>query len=235
MKLVADHDHAGPKIAPDRLDLPVESGRSRLVEALCRLIEQQEVRLVEDRPGQQDPLHLPTGQGRHLALFHATNACVFERCLGCSVVCSMRKVQKPADRHRKGNVEVQLLRNVSDLKPGHPADLCAAGVDRADHSAQESGLARSVRADNRHDLPAINAKGHIVEDRFLAITNVQPVDVDQAHSMRSAQFGQTPSASITVSSISNPAFRAASARRPFPAGESASATAPQTRQIRKAG
>ena len=58
VKLVADQENSTAHVAADRFDLAIEGGRSRLIEALGRFIEDQKVRLAKDGTRQENTLKL---------------------------------------------------------------------------------------------------------------------------------------------------------------------------------
>ena len=67
------------------LDQGIKVSSPRLIQSLCGFIEDQNVRLVQDRPRQKNTLHLAAGKIRNLSLFQPNCARFLQSGLGLSI------------------------------------------------------------------------------------------------------------------------------------------------------
>ena len=77
--------------------------------------------------------------------------------------------EKTQHRQRQRRINLQLLRHVADTQARTPPDLAAAGLQQAEHDTHQAGLARTVGANQGHDLAALDAE----IDAFEHIGGVQ--------------------------------------------------------------
>ena len=68
MQIVADHQHACPRIAPHLRDKSVKGRFTRLIQPLGRFIQHQQAGVAQQSARQHDALQLPARQGGDLAL-----------------------------------------------------------------------------------------------------------------------------------------------------------------------
>ena len=82
--VVGDEDEGDPDLALDPLELELHLLAQLEVERAERLVEQQHLRLVDDRARQRDPLALAAGELERLAVAEAGEADHLERRLGAA-------------------------------------------------------------------------------------------------------------------------------------------------------
>ena len=67
LQIVGDQEDPASEIAANSLDQRVDHIRARNIDALGRLVQDQKIRAVDQRPGQQEPLEFAARQGGHPA------------------------------------------------------------------------------------------------------------------------------------------------------------------------
>ena len=184
------HGHALPSA-----DLCHERGHDRLVgqvEAVERLVQQQQLRPAHERLGDQQPLLLAAGELPDRAVRVLARADELDHlldplprppaCASSGPAGRERQRQPPAvavepQAHHvapaqpRAGVERAPLRQVPDprvLPPRGPpqhAHLARRKRQRAEHRLQQRRLARAVRAEHRHELAVAHGDVHPAPDR----------------------------------------------------------------------
>ena len=158
----------GAQIGEDRDDHLLR----RRVDAVQRLVEQQQAPLREQRPRQQDTLSLAAGELADLRVRTVGEADAREL---IERLAPQRAAERPvprpapvaADQHdverRDGIVEllVVALRHVRDAIGGEHA--ACARLERPEHRAEQRRLAGPVRADDRDGLSRRHVEADAVE------------------------------------------------------------------------
>lgn len=164
--VVADHDHAHPLVAGDT---PHQRGDVYLgtqVQIGRRLVQQEEIRLLDEPPGQCDLLilarrelrdvpvrqvvHPQRGEG-HAGELHVTT-------VGAPLPAAVPPHQDHVEYGHGGHVPGQgghVCHTGRYLRPGHPVQIGSAkghpphcGLQQAVHAPHEGGLADAIRTDN---------------------------------------------------------------------------------------
>ncbi len=73
-------------------------------------------------------------------------------------------------------------RPVGDVLAGE-ADATLAGGQEPEDRLEHGGLAGSVGADDRDDLPGLDPEGHAAEDLHLPVAGVDVLDLEQGHAL----------------------------------------------------
>ena len=184
---MGDHQH-GLALLPDRLH-QVPGGAARLrVEAAGQFVEDDHLRIVHQRQGDEQPLPLTAGEGAE----H-----------GGTVVGQPPLMQQRLPRHGarvEGAEQVQRLPHPDPFRQRrllqlhadpfrqsgpitdrvHSQDRDAAAVRRAqaDHALDRGGLAGAVGADDPEDLALVDGEGDLVDRHHLAVPLVEPFYFD---------------------------------------------------------
>lgn len=74
MQLMTDHQHSAAEGVTDAIDLTIEIRDATMIQALGRLIQQQEIRRIQQCTGQQNALELTTGETGDLLNLGTGNA-----------------------------------------------------------------------------------------------------------------------------------------------------------------
>ena len=78
VQFMADHQDRTAQFIAHLFDLRIKGGGSGLVQPLRCLVQNKDIRVAQQRPRQKNPLKLPTGKFRHLAVFKSGGACLFQ-------------------------------------------------------------------------------------------------------------------------------------------------------------
>lgn len=202
MQFMADHENGAAGLVSHGFDLAVEGGGTVLVQALGRLVEQEDIRLFDQGPRKQNALKLPARQTGHLSLPKVGNTRGLQRGYAGGALDTPRQTQEPFDRDWQCRIDVQTLRHIADTQSRLLPNVSARRFNRSDYRFEKAGFTRSVRPHNRDDFTGLDCQVHVAQNGFLAMLDGQVFNVDQAHRLSvPAQSGQTPSASTTVRSI----------------------------------
>ena len=173
----------GRSVAHERLQRHLDVSLARRVERRRGLVENQDARVVQDDPGDREPLALSTGQPV-AALPDNGVVPVWERIDPVVDVCGSRGgldlslggvgpgVQQIAPQ--AGVEQVALLRHVPDhagegvqldVADVHAVDLhCAFGrIVQPRNQVRDGGLTRTARTDERCELTGLNLEVHVVQ------------------------------------------------------------------------
>ena len=167
-----------------------------LIDARHRLVEDQQIRLRRERQRQQHALQLAAGERaqRPVRQLRAVRALQrgkhsFARFFGDAQEHRpprQRASHEIHDRHRRGAVKLQLLGHIARAQVGGGPPVTGkmadgAGIlDLSEQRAQQRRLARTVRADQRGQLAAVDVQAHILERRLRAKGHGQLVHLDAA-------------------------------------------------------
>ena len=173
MQLVADHQHRTVQVAPDAVDQLIEACGTGLVEALRRLVQDQQLRVRQQRAGQQDALELAAGQIDHLAVGDLGHAGLVEGLSRRIIPHPPRQVEEAARGQRQGRVDGELLRHIAQPQTRRAGDGPAIGAQRADQDTQQGRLAGPVGADDGHDLARRDGQADVLQD-----VGAVPADTD---------------------------------------------------------
>ena len=172
---MADVEDRRPRGAP-RVERREEARPAVGVEPRVRLVEQQQPRLVDERPGEGEPLHHPAREAAHLPVRGPRQADRLQpalrprvRLVGGDAV--EPRVEDEVLLGREVVVQERLVPEVADERPlgaapgARPADLdrAGAGAGEAGGDLQQRGLARAVRAEQQQRLARRDVERHVVE------------------------------------------------------------------------
>ena len=190
-----EHGAAACGVLPQQAAHPVDAGR---VEAVGRLVEDQDARVAEQRVGDAESLAHAEGvvpepaprlgrrqrdQLEHLVdprprQAHGLGADREDLAAGAAVVLR-RGVEEHADQQTR----------VRDVAVAVPPDRDAprAGRREADHDAHRGGLARAVRPEEAGDPARSCHEGHVVDGPVAAVRLGYSVNCDHASSLIAAR------------------------------------------------
>ena len=192
---VAGHDD-GPALVREAAQQAAQPGDAGRVEPVGRLVEQQHLRVPEQRRSQAqalahaqgEPAHPPPGGRGEIDLSQdlVHPAAGDARGVGDDA----QVVPGPAPRMEAGRLEHRADRVA---RPGeaavrHTADQCRSGVgpDQAEHDAQRGGLPRAVRPQKAGHLPGRGGEGHPLHRGDPPEDLRQVPDLDLSHPASSA-------------------------------------------------
>ena len=165
------------------------------VEVGQRLVEQQNVRPRDDRPGERDALLLPAGELPGTARFEAAQAHHLQRFLDARRLLGRRQVahleaegdvlrdahvreQRVGLEHHRG---VALVRRHVGHAPVVEPDLAAVGRDEARHHAQGGGLAAARWAEQRDELAVADLEVDVIDRGEGAVFPRESLELEPAH------------------------------------------------------
>src|SRR5215470_15774753 len=185
-----DEGDADLALHPQQLELHLLAELE--IERAERLVQQQHLRLVDDRAGQRDALALAAGELRRLARaepgqpYHLQGAVHLLAPLGPGHAADAQAVlDVPPDRHvREQRVVLEHRVDVAGVgrDPGHvrPAEQDPAVVRAFEprDQPQQSGLPRPGRSEQGEELAGAHGQVDAVHRGHAAVTLPQPRDVD---------------------------------------------------------
>ena len=202
----------------ERPELPVEELRARLVEPGVRLVEQEERRVVQERPAEGEPLLHPAREGRDGAAAGLPEAEALEQ--HPDPLPPLRHAVEPAVEVEvlEGGelaVDERLVRQVADAAPvdGH-LELARGRGEQAGAEREERRLPGPVRARHEHQLPLGDVEVEVAQDALLPEAPAEASRGDDGHQTTSARTKAKNVTLMTPFSVKN----AVSSRR-VPAGE----------------
>ena len=123
MQFMAHHQDSAAQLITNGLHLSIEVGRTTLIKSLCRLIEHQHLRLVQQCPGQQHSLQLTTGQIDQLPFQQMTHLHLVQH-IGQSLLADPPgQIEESTNTHGQGTLHMQSLWYVTDTQSRHLDDL----------------------------------------------------------------------------------------------------------------
>ena len=199
-EIVQRRDHPAP--FPGKLGKqPHQCNLVRGVEPRRRLVGKQERRILRQRAGNQHPcLFAARKLGRRAMAkrfqFHAPDRFLDLRPVGGIEAGEGRPMRRPAERNHglDGNrpADLALLWQIGDaarpLPRGHRGDILPGNRDfslrrdEPESRPKQRGLARTVGADQAHELTFADAQGNTVQYRSVPKRSVQIFHRQQAHS-----------------------------------------------------
>ena len=153
-----------------------------------RLVEQEQVRGVKQRPGQRDPPLLAARQARDARVDAVGKAGEGHSAKEAGEDLAKRRVARPgvlgpvADEglpDRVRGIEIGLLENEGRADVRRPRHRPAVGLLGTGDQAHERRLARSVLADDADPLTLADAEGDVLEHREAAVALGDGVEVDE--------------------------------------------------------
>ena len=179
MQVVRHHQHPAASMIPDPPDQGVQFGLAAQINALNRLVQNQQIRIAEQGASQQNPLHLTAGYILDRAVGNMINTCLFKHTLTQSmphIAAGKPQGQESFDADWQCRINIQALRHVSDPQirtadnialicgkqaqhdPGHGRFSCSVGANQGDDFANpDPGFTvfKNLSSGKRH----INAAG----------------------------------------------------------------------------
>ena len=177
--VVRDEQDGRPVPAVQLPDEAVHADAGERIEGPERLVEEQQLRLPNQRPSERDPLRLAPGQGQwpgvrvvrhpHLAQSgHRLGATVCPRQADRHVAPDRMPRQEPwfLEHHRTklGNLDGPLGDRIE-----------------ARERPQQGGLAATAASDQGHELRIVDGEVESVQDDVIAEGTTQPPDLDGRH------------------------------------------------------
>lgn len=158
VEVVRDEEHGAAVPVPDLGDLLVKGDLAGEVDALDRLVEDEDIRPGEQRAGDEDALQLAAGERRDLCVEQVFDTRLGERLAEIGLRAAPRQVHEPPDAHGHGRVERQPLRHVAEAQAGLNRYASFIGRDEAEHQLEQGGLAAAVRADDGQYLSGMKGE-----------------------------------------------------------------------------
>ena len=163
---MGDHDEAAVEL-PQAVLQPDDHVA---VQVVRRLVQDEDVRRVEQDGGEGHALALAAGEGAH-GLGKARDAQAGEHGLGLVFHegAGVRgEVGKDLLQDRGLRVHLGVLGQEADLHVGVPADGAAVRHLLARQDAEKAALAGAVDADDADLVPLVEVEGHVVQKLFQA-------------------------------------------------------------------
>ena len=191
-----DRGHAEAFVEPGQLG---PHGHAQLgVEVGQRLVHEERRRLAHHRPAHGDPLALPAGECRRLALHELLEAQDARRLLhpaialrGGNPAHPQREAEVAPDRHVR--VERVVLEDHGDVPVAleHVRHVLAAEADRArahlleaGNQAQQGGLATAGGTHQHHELAVGDVEAHRVHRTHIAVEQLRDLlELDARHQL----------------------------------------------------
>ena len=197
--VVGDVDHREVVFGGESAQDQPERGAQRLVERGQGLVEQQDARSRDDRPGERDALTLPTGQGvgpapGELAQLDGLERLGDERPSACGR--HLRATQRVGDvvRHAEVGPHGVVLEDhaepaflgrevypVADEGAVADPDRARRGAFEPGDGAEEGGLAGTGRAHEGEDPPGVHVDIEVLEGDGLAEADADAAGVEFRH------------------------------------------------------
>ncbi len=195
--VVGHEDERDPDLLLDPFQLDLHLLAQLQVECAERLVEQEDGRPVDERPGERDPLGLPTRDLGRLAALEARQFDELEHVgdalLDLGVVdVGAAKTERDVLVDRQVREEGVVLEDRVDvpLVGRQPGDVLALeldearcrGLEPADHP--EGGrLAAAGRSEEREELAGLDLEVDVIDDHGLAVAldDIYQLDVDRGH------------------------------------------------------
>ena len=234
MQVVADQDHRHAGLAAQGLDQPVELGDAGLVEALRRLVEDQDIGRGQKRAREKHALELAARELGDLAFLEPRRPHAAQRTDLVVARALVGQGEESFDRDRHRPVDGELLRHVTDPEAGLAPHRSGRRFECADQDPDQRRLARAVGTDDRDDLARLDGEIHVAERGEARVARRHVPRLDQ-RGHAAAQAGQSPTTStLTRRTVKPMSSAAASVARRMPV-PGASATDAQSSQMKKAG
>ena len=152
VQVVGHEQNAEAGLVAQAGDQLVELRLARVVDALHRLVEDQQVGPAQQRARQQHTLQLAAGQLAELLMADGFGVDVSEN-LGDGIGAGAApQHQEALNRHRDDGVDVEALRHIADAQILATMHRAAIGLLEAQQHAHQRRLAGAVEPDERDDL-----------------------------------------------------------------------------------
>ena len=195
--MLLDEQHTDSRLSNDPLHRRLDVLNDVRLNPLGGLIEQQQLGLAEQGPGDRQLLLLTTTEvtafaGQKLLQngeefvdegidapvagesswqsLHPEHQVLFHRQLGNDFPTLGDVTHTGAS---------PLVRSLAIQGIGVEDDLAATGTQQTDQGLEQGGLAHAVPADQAHHLPRIHGEVHVPKDVALAVIGVQAADLKQ--------------------------------------------------------
>ena len=178
--VVGDHHERG-RYAADR-QVPGQPGDRLDVEVVGGLVEDHQVVVAEQQPGQRAAPALAAGQARRRrgrGETPASSTSTTSRVDGSAAHSWSARSPSTATRTVAVRVEVVALGEVAQVQAAVAGDPAVVGLLEAAEQPQQRGLAVAVAADDADPLAGADAEADVVEQRADAVRLVHPLEVDQ--------------------------------------------------------
>ena len=190
-QVMADHELGEPpvtaqvveQLAEDQLALEVDPGRG--------LVQEQQVRLLAERQGEQHPLQFAAGEGAQLPAAQVGGLDHSQVLLGAAAQVGADTEperlflkahgQKLVHGERHAPVEGEPLRHVADARRGRPVvpEDAAAVADLAEQGEQQGGFAGSVGTDDGRAAAPRHGGGDALEQADAVADHAHPLETDR--------------------------------------------------------
>jgi hypothetical protein len=169
---VRDEQHGQRLLPPDPFELVVEQVPGHRVERAERLVHQQDVRVLGERPGQRDPLPHAAGELVRPLATEPLEPDDLEQVLGPPPPLALVDALEPqreldVSGHRQPREQRRLLEHQRDV-PSADVQRAAAEVVQAGDQRQQGALAAPGRAEEADELPLAHGQGNPVEGEQCA-------------------------------------------------------------------
>ncbi|MPM73541.1 hypothetical protein SDC9_120523 [bioreactor metagenome] len=175
---VVSHHHKAPGPSAQPV---LQPGNHLRVQMVCRLVQNQHVRGMNQRRRKGHPLALSAGK-RADFLLRVRNAQPGQH--GDRLVFVQRpkflwKAEKHLLQYRGAVIQLRVLGKKAHLHVGVPAHRAAVRLNHPGQHPQKSGLPGSVHADDAHPVALVQIKIHIFQQLPAAKVDAQPFRRDQ--------------------------------------------------------
>ncbi len=178
--IVGDQQHRRPVPGDQLPDELVHLDPGQCVEGGERLVEQQQFRLADQRPGEGDPLRLPTGEGDRPRLEMATEADLRQRGGGLLLSLAPRQPDRDVAPDPFPRQQPVLLEHHRPLR--RHVDCAGVGLVEAGEGPQQGGLAAAALAQQGDELTGGDVDVEPVDDDLVLIGAAQATDPDEGRS-----------------------------------------------------
>ena len=178
-QIMRDQQHPAPEIVANLFDQPMEPVGSGEVDALVRLVEYQQLGPVHECSSEQQPLKLPSGQGRDRRIAQPLETNGGKG--GVDLLGSKTTRQGHQTAHAEGQrgSEWQPLRNVAHPDGRGAVNVALADVDQPQDRLREGRLPGSIGAYEVDQFAAPHPEVHVSDDPSFAAANAYVTGVNQ--------------------------------------------------------
>src|SRR5215212_5291997 len=249
-EIVQNHEHRAlfPVPALDQLDEIAQRAR---IDGIERLIEQDQIGVLQEHPCKQAALQLPSGERIERPPFESIEAHRRERIADLLAVLAVEPAEHAALRpkpqrndvaylRREMPIDFRMLRQICHPAAGMVLDPSRHRLDHPDDALEQGGFPRPIWADHGGERPMRQSPLQMMHGRVIVIAERQIVEL-QACAHRALLFSVPPRQSLHCPKTST---ETASTANPLPAARwaisaswrsSNSFTLPQSRQMTNPG
>ena len=208
MQVLLHQQHADAGGLDDAAHGPLDVQNHRGLDAFGGLIEQEQLGLAQQRPGDRQLLLLTAGEVAAAAaeeLLQDREQLENDR-IDVTVAGQAARQGLHAEQqvfaHRELGNDLPALGHVADAPPGAAVGRqgrhlpllqvhrTAALAQQADHGLEQGGLADPIAADQAHHLTRLHGEVHIAQDVALAVIHVQPLNLERGRQRCSAGIAE---------------------------------------------